>query len=146
MNSDKVLRLPNINFVIISGRLVSDAEKRVTSDGRGFIKLRIANDQTYRRDSQWVSEPLFIDVIYSIRNELRDDEVFRRLLKGTPIVVEGKLRYREWETEGKRYFSYYINAYRLQVLERKVGQIEEHKEEFSELDEEEGLPPEDIPF
>ncbi len=146
MSAERVLRLPNINFVIISGRLVSDAEKRVTSDGRGFIKLRIANDQTYRKEDQWVSEPLFIDVIYSIRDELRQDEVFRRLLKGTPIVVEGKLRYREWETEGKRYYSYYINAYRLQILERKVEQTEEQREEFSELDEEEGLPPEDIPF
>ncbi|MEO0138404.1 MAG: single-stranded DNA-binding protein [candidate division WOR-3 bacterium] len=136
--------MPNINFVILSGRLVADAERRVSNNGKGYLKMRIAVDQSFKSGDTWKNDTLFINVLYSIRDSLRMDEVLKRLLKGVPVVVEGKLRYREWETEGKRYQDYFINAYRVQILEKKVGQQIEG--EFSDLDEEEGLPPEDIPF
>ncbi len=144
MGEERSMRMPNINFVILSGRLVADAEKRVSGNGKEFLKLRIAVDQSFKRGDTWENDTLFINVLYSMRDSLRMDEVLKRLLKGVPVVVEGKLRYREWETEGKRYQDYFINAYRVQILERKVEQQSE--EGPSELDEEEGLPPEDIPF
>lgn len=144
MSEERVMRMPNINFVILSGRLVADAERKVSNNGKEFLKLRIAVDQSFKRGDTWENDTLFIDVLYSIRDALRMDEVLKRLLKGVPVVVEGKLRYREWETEGKRNHNYFINAYRVQILEKRVEQQSE--EDLSELDEEEGLPPEDIPF
>lgn len=148
MKEERSIRLPNINFVILSGRLVSDAEIRNTSDGRNFIKFRLASDTPYRSGGEWKSSTVFIDVLYSLgRNDLNESLV-QRLMRGTPVVVEGRLRYREWEAEGKRFNTYEIRAYRVQVLERAP-----QREEGVDLsryeppsDEDLGLPPEEMPF
>ncbi|NPA80866.1 MAG: single-stranded DNA-binding protein [Thermotogae bacterium] len=148
MREDRTLRIPNINFVILSGRLVSDAEIRNTSDGRNFIKFRLASDNPYRSGGEWKSNTVFIDVLYSVgRNDL-NEQLVRRLTKGTPVVVEGKLRYREWESEGKKFNTYEIRAYRVQILERAATR--EESVDLSEYeppsDEDIGLPPGDMPF
>jgi Single-stranded DNA-binding protein len=141
MNEDKSIRVPRINVVIISGRLVKDAEKRVSSGGRSFLTFRIASDQRFMEDGVWKSRALYMDVIYPSEDLVRLDEVKDRLLKGTPVVVEGRLVYREVEREGRRLERYYIKANRLDILEVRT------KKSFSDLDEDGGLPPDDeIPF
>lgn len=149
MKEERSLRLPNINFVIMSGRLVSDAELRNTSDGRNFIKFRLASDTPYRSGGEWKSSTVFIDVLYSLgRNELNEN-VAQRLLRGTPVVVEGKLRYREWEAEGRKFNTYEIRAYRVQILER-AGVQREGEVDLSQYEppseDDLGLPPEEMPF
>ncbi len=140
MSEDKSIRVPRINVVILSGRLVKDAEKRVGSRGEGFLTFRIASDQIFKENGIWKSRPLYIDVIYSGNMESLD-EVKGRLMKGTPVVIEGKLLYRESERDGRRVEKYYIRARRLDILEIKA------RKPFSELDEDGGLPPDDeIPF
>ncbi len=140
MSEDKSIRVPRINVVILSGRLVKDAEKRVGSRGEGFLTFRIASDQIFKENGIWKSRPLYIDVIYSANMESLD-EVRGRLMKGTPVVIEGKLLYRESERDGRRIERYYIRARRLDILEIKA------RRPFSELDEDGGLPPDDeIPF
>ncbi len=148
MKEERSIRLPNINFVILSGRLVSDAEIRNTSDGRNFIKFRLASDTPYRSGGEWKSSTVFIDVLYSLgRNEL-NESLAQRLMRGTPVVVEGRLRYREWETEGKRFNTYEVRAYRVQVLERATQKGEDIDLSRYEPPSEEdlGLPPEEMPF
>ncbi len=148
MKEERSIRLPNINFVILSGRLVSDAEVRNTSDGRNFIKFRLASDTPYKSGGEWKSSTVFIDVLYSLgRNDLNESLV-QRLMRGTPVVVEGRLRYREWETEGKRFNTYEIRAYRVQVLERVQQRGEDVDLSRYEPPSEEdlGLPPEEMPF
>ncbi len=150
MREGKTLRLPNINFIILSGRLVSDAELRNTSDGRNFIKFRMASDTPYRSGDEWKTSTVFIDVLYSIgRNDL--NESFKeRLQKGTPVVVEGRLRFREWESEGIKRSTYEIRAYRVQVLEREVREaapdVPVDVEEYLPPEEDVGLPDEEMPF
>ncbi len=148
MKEERSLRLPNINFVILSGRLVSDAEMRHTSDGRNFIKFRLASDTPYKSGGEWKSNTVFIDVLYSLgRNDL-NEALIQRLMRGTPVVVEGRLRYREWENEGRKFHTYEIRAYRVQVLERTVAQREGEVElsQYEPPSEEDiDLPPE-MPF
>ncbi len=149
MREERSIRLPNINFVILSGRLVSDAELRNTSDGRNFIKFRLASDAPYRSGGEWKSNTVFIDVLYSLgRNDL-NESVSQRLLRGTPVVVEGRLRYREWEAEGRKFNTYEIRAYRVQILERSGAPKEEGIDlsRYEPPSEEDlGLPPEEMPF
>jgi len=141
MSEDKGIRPPKINVVILSGRLVKDAERRVSSNGGGFLTFRLASDQGFMENGVWKNKTLFIDVLYSNGDLVRLDELKGRLLKGTAVVVEGRLVYREADREGRRVEKYYVRARRLDILEFKA------KKPFSELDEDGGLPPDDeIPF
>jgi len=90
----------NINHVVITGRLTSDPELRVLPSGSSVCELRMAVNAR-RRDAsgEWGEKPNFFDVVvYGARGE----NVARYLHKGRPVAIDGRLDWREWETEDGR--------------------------------------------
>ena len=88
----------SINRVILTGNLTRDAELKQTSGGMAIVKLRLAvNDRRKNAASgQWEDSPNYIDVvIFGSRGE----SLSRFLSKGKRIAVEGKPRWREWESQ-----------------------------------------------
>lgn len=135
------LRMPNLNVVFLAGRLVQDPDFRYTPSGVPVVRIRIASDRPYRdQTGEWQRETLFIDVIAwralaeRMQNQVR---------KGSPVLVEGYLRSRSWETEeGLRRSTVEVVARKIQVLE-KMGD-ETSDVTLDVLDEEE--PDEELPF
>jgi len=87
----------SINRVVLTGNLTKDAELKQTSGGMAIVKMRLAvNDRRKNAQTgQWEDSPNYIDVtMFGSRGEA----VSRFLSKGKQIAVEGKLRWREWET------------------------------------------------
>ena len=87
----------SINRVVISGNLTRDPELKATASGMSILKMGIAvNDR--RKNSQtgeWEDVPNFFDVtVFGTRGE----SLSRFLSKGSKVAVEGKLRWRQWET------------------------------------------------
>jgi len=87
----------SINRVLVTGNLTRDPELRSTGGGMSILKMGIAvNDR--RKNSQtgeWEDVPNFFDVtVFGARGE----SLSRFLSKGSKIAVEGKLRWRQWET------------------------------------------------
>ena len=93
----------NINRVVLTGNLTRDPELRnIPSSGNSVCSLRIAVN-TRRRDEsgQWVDKPNYFDVtVWGAQGE----NCAQYLSKGRPVAVEGRLDWREWETQegGKR--------------------------------------------
>jgi len=88
----------SINRVVISGNLTRDPELRSTAGGMAVLNLGVAvNDR--RKNAQtgeWEDYPNFIDcVMFGTRAEA----ISRYLVKGTKVAIEGKLRYRSWESQ-----------------------------------------------
>jgi len=140
------LKFPNLNFVLLSGRLVQDPELRYTPSGRPVARMRIASDRRFKDQSgEWQTETLFVDVI-----AWRDlaERCADKLRKGSPIIVEGYLRSRSWETEsGQRRSVIEVVGRRIQFLEKFGEVVEEQLEEAVPEDipvEEE--PEDDLPF
>ncbi|MCD6130765.1 MAG: single-stranded DNA-binding protein [Candidatus Hydrothermae bacterium] len=140
------LKFPNLNFVLLSGRLVQDPELRYTPSGRPVARMRIASDRRFKDQSgEWQTETLFVDVI-----AWRDlaERCADKLRKGSPVIVEGYLRSRSWETEsGQRRSVIEVVGRRIQFLEKFGEVIEEQLEEAIPEDipvEEE--PEDDLPF
>ena len=150
------LKFPSINFVILSGRLVEDGVVRHTPQGIAVCTVRFASDRNFRNaQGQWVKEPLFINLVLFRQIAERSAG---RLRKGTPLIVEGTLRSRTYETrEGQRRTVYEIVVRRLHILE-KVEEEAVYLPEEEEVLEESALPddfpaiepeeeePEDLPF
>lgn len=93
----------NINRVVITGNLTADPELRSTPSGKPVCSLRIACN-TRRKDGttgEWVDKPNYFNVtVWGAQGE----NAARYLSKGRPVAIDGRLEWREWDTQdgGKR--------------------------------------------
>ncbi|HVE66975.1 MAG TPA: single-stranded DNA-binding protein [Solirubrobacteraceae bacterium] len=106
----------NINRVIITGNLTRDPELRSLPSGMSVCSLRIAVN-TRRKDNstgEWVDKPNYFDVtVWGAQGE----NCSRFLTKGRPCAVDGRLEWREWETQdGQKRQSVEIIADSVQFL------------------------------
>jgi single-strand DNA-binding protein len=85
----KELRFPNINSIIISGRLTRDVELRYLPNGTPVAKLSIAFNRNYQKNGEWQQETSYIDVVVWSK---RGEQCAEYLHKGSPVLVEGYLR------------------------------------------------------
>ena len=79
-----------INGVFLSGNLGRNAETRTTANGTKTTRFSVAFSERIIRDGNWENETGWINcVIFGDRGE----KVASNLTKGTPISVQGKLKY-----------------------------------------------------
>jgi single-strand DNA-binding protein len=92
----------NINSVVITGNLTKDPELRQLQSGTAVCKLRVAvNSRRKDQSGEWVDKPNYFDVtVWGAQGE----NCNTYLSKGRPVAVQGRLEWREWETQegGKR--------------------------------------------
>lgn len=111
------LRMPTINQVAVSGRLVQDPEYRITESGVARLSARLAVNRNFRdRDGQWQTEASFFNfVVWQKLAELFAD----RLRKGTPVFISGRLRSHSWRDDEEQPHSLVeIQVRSLQMLEK----------------------------
>ena len=91
----------NYNKVIIAGNLTKDPELRYLPSGTAVANMRLATTRRYRgKTGDMVDEVCFIDIQVFGRQAETCGEYLKR---GSNILVEGRLRLNEWETDqGKR--------------------------------------------
>ena len=88
---------------MITGNLTKDPEGRTTPSGTSLCKLRVAVNSR-RKDGasgEWVDKPNYFDVtVWGAQGE----NCVTYLSKGRPVAVDGRLDWREWESQdgGKR--------------------------------------------
>jgi single-strand DNA-binding protein len=92
----------NINRVIVTGNLTADPVLNTLPSGTTVCDLRIAvNGRRKDNESgQWVDKPNYFNVtVFGQQGE----NCAQYLSKGRPVAVDGRLEWREWESEaGKR--------------------------------------------
>lgn len=111
------IRIPDINLIVISGRLTRDPEVRYTPAGKAVAKVGIANNRRFRNTSsgEWQDETTFVDVTVWGDAAARAKD---KLKKGSPVLVEGRLAFESWEAkDGTKRTHLKITASRLQALE-----------------------------
>ena len=71
-----------------------------------------------KRGEEWVDEPVFVDVTLWARTAEVANEF---LSKGSPVLIEGRLKLESWEQEGQKRSRLKIIGERMQMLGRKSG-------------------------
>ena len=86
--------MPEVNRVILSGRLTRDPDRRYGADGTAVTSFPIAFHRRYRgRDGRAAEQTGFVTVM----TYQRLAEVCAQYLKrGSAVLVEGRLQMREW--------------------------------------------------
>lgn len=84
------LRMPSINQVALSGRLMQNPEARQTDDGGFFLTFTVAVDRPYTDTSgNWQHEITTVPICASGKLAAYAAE---RLVPGTAVFVTGRLR------------------------------------------------------
>lgn len=90
------LKLPEVNRVMLSGRLTVDPDKRYAPDGTHVTGFSLAFHRRYRgRDGSFAEQTGFATVMTYHRLA---EVCGQYLKKGSPVLVEGRLQMREWTT------------------------------------------------
>ncbi len=88
--------MASFNKVILVGNLTRDPELRVTPNNNSICKLGLAVSRTYAtRDGERREETTFVDIdAFGKQAEV----IAKYMRKGRPIMIEGRLRLDQWET------------------------------------------------
>ena len=112
------LKLPEINRILLSGRLTRDPDRRYAADGTEVTSFGLAFHRRYRgRDGQPAEQTGFVTVM----TYQRLAEVCGQYLKkGSAVLVEGRLQMREWATpEGSKGSRLELRGEMVHFLERR---------------------------
>jgi len=106
--------MASYNRVILVGNLTADPELNTAPSGNQVCEIRMAVNNRYKNASgEWIEKPMYIDV--SVWGN-QAPPCKQYLSKGSPVLVEGKLRYDTWEKEGQKRSKHSITADRVQFL------------------------------
>ena len=117
------LRLPEVNRVMLSGRLTRDPDGRFAGDGTAITQLDLAFHRRYRsREGAPAEQTGYVTVM----TYQRLAEVCRQYLrKGNAVLIEGRLQMREWTTpQGAKRQRLEVRADQVHFLERVHGRPE----------------------
>lgn len=111
----------SINRVIVLGNLTRDPELKAMPSGNSVCSLRIAVNESTKdpNTGDWRDRPNYFDVdVFGSQGE----NCARWLKKGRQVAIEGRLRWREWETpDGQKRSAVSIVAGNVQFVGPREG-------------------------
>jgi single-strand DNA-binding protein len=88
--------MANYNRVILMGNLTRDPELRYTPNGSAVASFSIAVNRRYKVDNEKREETSFFDIVFFGKPA---EIIAEYMKKGRPLLVEGRLQQRRWETD-----------------------------------------------
>ena len=113
------VKFPQVNRVILSGRLTADPEIRYTSSGVAVCNMRMASNRSYKNASgDYEQETTFFG---AVAWQKLAEICSQYLSKGSPVLVEGRLRSRTWtdSNSGQNRAVLEVHAEQVQFLEKR---------------------------
>lgn len=111
--------MANFNRVILAGNITRDIELKYIPSGIAVTEITLAiNDRRKTQSGEWTEETNFVDVTLWGRNAEVASEY---LSKGSPILIEGRLKYDTWETDGQKRSRLRVVGERIQFLGPRTG-------------------------
>lgn len=104
------------NRFIGIGNLTKDPDTRYAPNGMPVTTLSVAFNTKYFQNEELKEEVLFLDAIVFGKFA---ETCKQHLEKGSPILVEGRLREKKWEYNGKEHKKLEIIANAIRFLPRK---------------------------
>jgi single-strand DNA-binding protein len=106
--------MATLNRVFLLGNLTRDPEVRYLPSGTGVTDLRLAVSRKYKTAAgEEKEETCYVNVVVWGR---QGEACGQYLSKGSPILVEGRLQYEEWEKNGQKNSRLRVVADRVQFI------------------------------
>lgn len=88
--------MASLNKVFLLGNLTREPELRHTAQGSPVCSFSLAVNRRYKVGEEWKNEAAFFNII--VWNKLGEN-CSKYLSKGKPVLVEGRLQNRSYETQ-----------------------------------------------
>lgn len=106
--------MASFNRVILVGNLTRDIDLKYTGGGMAVTEIGLAvNDRRKNQQGEWIEETTFVDVTLWGRTAEVAGEY---LSKGAPVLIEGRLKLDQWESEGQKRSKLRVTCERMQML------------------------------
>ena len=132
------LKMPDINHVLIAGKLTNEPVFRKTANGSSVTSFHLASNRKYRDNSGvWRENSCYVGVV--AWNKLAESTL-KIVKNGSAVMVEGEMQSRSWRNEdGTARNIVEIRARRIQLLDKKnmsavdiESQINNHETDLTE--------------
>jgi single-strand DNA-binding protein len=111
--------MASFNRVILVGNLTRDVEMKYLQSGTAVAEVGLAvNDRRKNQQGEWIEEPVFVDITLWGRTAEIASEY---LSKGSPVLIEGRLKYDTWEKDGQKRSKLRVVGESLQMLGQRSG-------------------------
>ncbi len=112
--------MASYNRVILLGNLTRDPELRYIPSGTAVTEIGLAvSDRRKGPNGDWIEETTFVDVTLWARTAEVASEY---LTKGSPVLIEGRLKLDTWETnDGQKRSKLRVVGERMQMLGARGG-------------------------
>lgn len=111
--------MASFNRVIVMGNLTRDVELRYVQSGTAVADIGLAvNDRRKNQTGEWIEETTFVDVTLWGRTAEVAGEY---LSKGSPVLIEGRLKYETWETDGQKRAKLKVVGEKMQMVGGRGG-------------------------
>src|SRR6187455_2651088 len=99
--------MASFNRVVLVGNLTRDPELRYIPSGTAVSDIGLAVNDRVKKGDQWVDEVTFIDITLWGRTAEIANEY---LSKGSPVLIEGRLKLDRWEKDGQKHSKLKVTA------------------------------------
>ena len=111
--------MASYNRVVLMGNVTRDIEVKYLQSGTAVTEIGLAvNDRRKNQSGEWVEETTFVDVTLWGRTAEIASEY---LSKGSPTLIEGRLKLDTWETDGQKRSKLRVVGERMVLLGGRGG-------------------------
>lgn len=112
--------MSGLNRVTLCGYLGQDPELRHTATGQSVLSMRMATTEYYVKDGEKTERTEWHSVV--CWGKLAE-AISKMLVKGSRVLVEGRLQTRSWEKDGEKRYATEVNATNVLVLDSKASRV-----------------------
>ncbi len=110
--------MASFNRVVLLGNLTRDVELKYTQNQVAIGKIGLAVNDRVKKNNEWVDEVTFVDITFFGRTAEVASEY---LSKGSQVLIEGRLKYESWESDGQKRSKLAVIGERMQMLGSRTG-------------------------
>jgi len=105
--------MASLNKVLLMGNLTRDPELRYIPSGQAVTTLGLAVNNRFGKGADQKEDVLFVDVDVWAKTA---ENCAQYLHKGSPVFIEGRLKFQQWEKDGQKRSKISVTAMSVQFL------------------------------
>src|SRR5688500_3136776 len=111
--------MASFNRVILMGNLTRDVELKYLPSQMAVTNIGLAvNDRRKNQQGEWIDEVTFVDITRWGRTA---EIAAEYLTKGSPVLIEGRLKLDSWEKDGQKHNKLKVVGENMRLLGSKGG-------------------------
>lgn len=113
-----------MNKVILQGSVGSDPELRYAASGSAILNIRLATNERFKKGDEWQETTSWHRVVVFGKQA---ENLSKIVVKGSPVMIEGKLNYGSYEKDGVKHYTTDVVANDVRVFgkrEKSAGAVD----------------------